>query len=700
MLVEMAQTDLPPRNPDLEPRSGVTLRTRILMSVGALVLLSLLGSTISLYRITEVNQLLDTNNRVSVPLGRLFTQMQSDADVFGRELERGLGHTHWNDPHWRPRATPRWIEDVLEGEVSKVNEMVRNESNWAAPEDRARWAEWAAGISQGLRELRSDAAKLYSALEQHDLVQAAALYPRWTAAMEEWRHQVQWGATEYERSLRQTFSLAETRAAQLRTGLEMVLIVVVMLSLLLLWLGERALRPLAELTRLAREITRRGLRKEDKSLLPEIHLTRTDEVSQLAREFHRMATALLEREKTVEAQKHRLIENNRQLKEMGELNENILHSIESVLIVTDLEGRITQCNPLAEAWLREGTAVDAATNSPLAKIIGQDFMNWPGLREFFPSGHSTPRWLESGRLEPRKIDDASGKIYGGYLMPLRKRDGLSGAIIVLQDLTEDMDLQDRLQRAENLAAVGRMSAQVAHEVRNPLHSIGLEAEMAAEMASRLGNPQLKQSLQSILGSVDRLEKITDNYLKLSRLSTGEKKQVDLGEVLESVLATYAPVCESQGVSVDWRREPRARLSLYGDRDLLEQVFGNLLRNALQALEGWKPRGTPGTLEAALNNARPRIHWALGNTETGRVWIKIEDNGPGISPDIRSRLFTPFLTTRAQGTGLGLSFIKQVVEDHGGAIQSLERGADQGACFEITFPLHVQIPRAPEVTIHG
>src|SRR3954471_7630553 len=129
-----------------------------------------------------------------------------------------------------------------------------------------------------------------------------------------------------------------------------------------------------------------------------------------------------------------------------------------------------------------------------------------------------------------------------------------------------------------------MSAQVAHEVRNPLHSIGLEAEMAAELAAQSGNPQLKQSLQSILGSVDRLEKITENYLKLSRLSAGRKTPVDLGEVLESVLATYTPTCEAQGVSVDWTREPGADLMIHGDRDLLEQVFGNLLRNALQALE--------------------------------------------------------------------------------------------------------------------
>src|SRR6478735_5286777 len=96
-------------------RSGrSSLRQRILAFVGALVLLSLLGSTLSLYRITEVNRSLDAINRVSVPLGRLLVQMQSDVDVYRRELDRRLGFSHWNDAHWRPKAVPRWIEDVLD----------------------------------------------------------------------------------------------------------------------------------------------------------------------------------------------------------------------------------------------------------------------------------------------------------------------------------------------------------------------------------------------------------------------------------------------------------------------------------------------------------------------------------------------------------------------------------------------------------
>ena len=643
-----------------------------------MVLLSLMSSVLSLYRITQVNQILEAINHVSVPMGRLLTQMQSDAEVFHRELERSLGYSHWKDPEWKPRPAPKWIESVLENEMLRVKELIQVNSEWAEPEARNHWREWVEKISQELNSLGISATQIYSALDKKDDVAAAEAYSKGMAKIEDWKRQLQWGSAEFERSLRQSFATTESRVAELRTGLEVILVIVVLMTLLFIWLGERALRPLAELTYLAREITRRGLRKADKSLLPSIPISRSDEVSQLAREFHHMATALLEREKTVETQKDRLQEQNQLLREMGELNINILDSIESVLIVTDLQGTVTQCNPGAVRWLEN--SVD--------EIRGSQVMKWSKIKQVFQGLFKQEEWLkkvretaETWKVGPVLIED---KIYGGYVIPLRQEQGEThGAILILDDLTEETDLQERLRRAENLAAIGRMSAQVAHEVRNPLHSIGLEAEMAIEMATRLGHLSLRQSLSSILTSVDRLQKITENYLKLSRLSEGQRSPVNVGEVLESVSSTYSPVCEVQGVQIEWRWETHVALTVHADPDLLEQVLGNLFRNSLQALEGYS--------KTNYQLGPPTIRWSLGNTETGKLWLRIEDNGPGIHPEIKSRLFTPFVTTRAHGTGLGLSFVKKVLEDHGGSIINLERSAEQGvkqqgACFEVTLPL--------------
>lgn len=668
---------------DSNPKASRPLRQKIMAFVGALTILSVLGSAISLYRITEVNQVLDVINRVSVPLGRLLIQIQVDADLYRREFERSLGATHWKDPHWRARGVSKWVTDVLESELSRSSDLMGSDASYppgASEETRSRWRDWNTSIVDGLEQLKNESVRLEQSLELKDEAGAERSYAHWNELMDQWKRQLQWGAAEYDRSFRQTFSIAEKRVSELRTGLEMILLVVISLSLMLVWLGERALRPLNELTKLAREITRRGLKKEDKALLPEISLSRTDEVNQLAREFHNMATALLEREKTVEAQKHRLLEQNLLLRNLGELNENVLNSIEDVLIVTDPHGRITQCNPVTERWF------DAAAD----QIRGKHYSEWTKVRAFLSIYPEARTWLEGLKLQklsqgkctlrpqearsmPASETELNHRTFAGQLMPLRLENGTpGGALWVLQDVTDEIDLQDRLQKAESMAAIGRMSAQVAHEVRNPLHSIGLEAEMAIELAQRLSNIPLKQSLASILGSVDRLEKITDNYLKLSRLSAGNKRVVDLGEVLEMVLATYATVCEVKNVAVDWRREARSDLRIWGDPELLEQVLGNLFRNALQALE--------------LVEVPRRIEIYLGNGESGTVWLRMTDNGPGLPLEVRNKLFVPFVTTRAQGTGLGLSFIKRVLDEHEGKVEVIDLpNGVRGTCFQIILP---------------
>ena len=666
------------------------MRRRILGVVGALVILSLLGSSASLYRITEVSRSLDLINRIAVPEGRLLVQIQADGEVFKRELDRRLGQAHWKDPHWKARPVPRWVGEVLQGEFERLQTLMT--ASDIRDTDRTRWRDWQREAGTRFQELMTDSDRLFTLIEHGvdaaNENQATEVYLRLMTISEEWLGQLEWAVNEHDRSVRQAFSNADSKVAALRLGLEAILVVVVSLSLLLLWLGERALRPLDELTRLARQIAQRGIRREDKAAFPAIPMGREDEVSDLAREFHAMATALLEREKTVEAQKGRLQDQNRLLWEMGALNESVLRSIRSILIVTDPVGLIKQCNPVAENWL-------GVENR---RLIGTSVTAWPRLMAALGGSVSVfntqteSRSAQPARLHAREVQairvdlqSIDGRLFGGSILSLHSGEGRSGWIIDLVDMTEDLALQERLRRAESLAAVGRMSAQVAHEIRNPLHSIGLEADLAAEMAAKAGHVPMKQSLASILASVDRLEKITENYLKLSRLSAGQKSIVDLGEVLEAVLATYTSACEAQGVKVDWRRETNSDLRVYGDADLLEQMLGNLLRNAIQALEGAES---------------PSVSWRLGSLESGRVWLRVEDNGPGIAPEIRSKLFTPFVTTRAQGTGLGLSFVKKVTDEHGGEILCREPKSGQGACFELILPAAASVAQGLESAQSG
>jgi PAS domain S-box-containing protein len=645
---------------------GRPLRNRILVFVGALIVLSVLGSTLSLYRITEVSHSLDAINRISVPLSRLMVQLHSDAEVLHRELERRLGSSNWKNPHWQPQPTPKWMGDIIQHELAQVRTLIEKEDAWGDSSIRKKWVNWIEQVEMDYEEIKESSSELYSVIRAGDRDQASALYQEWRNLLENWNRKLKWGSVEFERAIRADFSQSEAKVQDLKAGLQVILIVVAVLSFLLLWLGERTLRPLNELTALAREITERGLKKGDKNKLPLIPLNRKDEVSRLAREFHRMATALLEREKTVESQKERLQDQNRLLREIGALNKNILNSIESVLLVVDLDGKITHGNPVACRWL----------GVSLREILGKEFFSIDKLKTFKEWLLSDDEGQEGVRIPATLLE---ARVYSGQWVPLRQQNGeRTGSILVLDDSTDQVELQQRLRLAENLAAVGRMSAQVAHEVRNPLHSIGLEAEMALELLEEdIKDSRIAESVKNILSGVDRLEKITENYLKLSRLSSGEKKVFELSEALEAVLGVYASHCQAQGVQVDWKREADGPYFVLGDQDLLEQVLGNLFKNALQALDGYSPEGHS-----------PRISWRLSKTKNGETLLSVEDNGPGFEDRVRERLFSPFVTTKAQGTGLGLSFVKRVLQDHDGDIVLVENESNptRGSTrFDLTFP---------------
>lgn len=594
-------------------------RRKILTLVGGLIVLSVLGSTLSLYRITEVNDSLDRVNQTLQPLNRWMVQMKADTDTLKRE---------WG----RESSSPLWVVEVLATEWSRAVPLISSGRAFSDAEQARRWNEWTVLFSNKLQQLRSE---IKSGVQNR-------------ATLEEFNAEMEWGVQESDRLSRQFFSQTERRVNDLKTGLQIVLGVIVGLSLLLLWLGERALRPLQDLIRWVRLISDRGLAKEAKSLLPDFSLSRNDEVSTLAREFHRMATHLLEWEKQVESQSHRLQEQNRMLKELSTLNRNVLASMQSILVVTDLAGKVSHCNSAGLKWLESSSS----------DVVGQHLLDLERLRLFL----GVEMDEIPARIEPREFE---GKTIGGMFYPLRHDNGEPcGWVLSLDDLSDQVEIQKRLQAAEQLAAVGRLSAQVAHEVRNPLHAIGLEAELAMEGLARQQNSVTKSSLQSILQAVDRLEKITQSYLRFSKLSSGKSKRFLISDLIEAVLAQYTSLCEHHGVQVDWSLGEMNQAALMGDFDLWMQALGNLLQNSVQA----------GAKQIEIHVVNAPGEWVLN-------WM---DDGPGVPESVREKIFQPFVTSKANGTGLGLPLVQKIVHESGGSIQYLDR-LTGGACFRMALP---------------
>jgi two-component system NtrC family sensor kinase len=235
--------------------------------------------------------------------------------------------------------------------------------------------------------------------------------------------------------------------------------------------------------------------------------------------------------------------------------------------------------------------------------------------------------------------------------------------------------QEALLRAEQLAAVGRITAQVAHEVRNPLSSIGLNVELLDDALSKAQYPsqtqsqEVKQLLSSVHREIDRLTEITENYLKMARVPNPTLAKESINDVLTEVLDFSREELERSRVQVLRELDP-SRPKTLADESQLKQVFLNLLRNSREAMS------QGGQLKV------------MSQTRNGHVEVVFSDSGKGMKDDVQRRIFEPFFSTKKGGSGLGLSVSRQILQAHGGTIECESREG-QGTTFT------VRLPRAPE-----
>jgi len=231
--------------------------------------------------------------------------------------------------------------------------------------------------------------------------------------------------------------------------------------------------------------------------------------------------------------------------------------------------------------------------------------------------------------------------------------------------------QEALLRAEQLAAVGRVSAQVAHEVRNPLSSIGLNVELLQEALgrARFGNEKDAREADDILAAVtrevDRLAEITEEYLRMGRAPKPALAPEDLNEVVSSVLDFSREELQRAGVAVERKLDPATPRAL-ADEGQLRQVFLNLVRNSREAMTG----GGRLIVESHCHN--------------GTVEVRFSDTGRGMTSDIREKIFDPFFSTKEGGTGLGLAVAQQILQAHRGSIRC-DSTPGQGTTFVVTLP---------------
>ena len=249
---------------------------------------------------------------------------------------------------------------------------------------------------------------------------------------------------------------------------------------------------------------------------------------------------------------------------------------------------------------------------------------------------------------------------------------------VLSEKLEETNRQLRraeaeARRAERLAALGQLSAGLAHEIRNPLAVIKGSAEMLSRKVA--GSEPLAAELAGYISSeVNRLNVLVVRFLDFARPSKLELRPERVSEIVDRALEASAASFPDAKVKVERNYAPGVQ-EIQADRQLCEQVFVNLITNAFQAMQGQE-----GTL-------RLSIAPEFSNGKPG-VGVIVEDSGPGVPPELREQIFNPFFTSKKEGVGLGLSIVAKIVDDHRGTIR-LEEGTTQGARFHVFFPATVQ-----------
>ena len=342
------------------------------------------------------------------------------------------------------------------------------------------------------------------------------------------------------------------------------------------------------------------------------------------------------------------------------LHENVIHSIRSALITTDLEGRITLVNAPGQKLL-ERTA-----SSLYGRHISDLFV------DRLPNLESLSAQCEVRGLTPSGKEKTFAVNVTALIVP---EQGTIGYVYTFEDRTELRRLEGEVRMRDRLAAVGRLAAGIAHEIRNPLASIAGSINVLSQVTPF--NDEQKTLVDIITRESTRLNAIISDFLVYSREKSLKFSRLDLVPLLEDALVLLANRSQNKELKIvrDYAL-PEAFAAV--DADRIKQVFWNLLENAVRAMEG------KGTITVTTRSAGDFLR------------VGIRDTGPGIPPHLAEKIFEPFQSSFEGGTGLGLAIVYQIVQAHGAKI-FVQSNPGSGAEFVLEI-LHAKAAAETEPEI--
>ncbi|VAV87192.1 Nitrogen regulation protein NtrY [hydrothermal vent metagenome] len=427
-----------------------------------------------------------------------------------------------------------------------------------------------------------------------------------------------------------------------------------------LWFAERLAHPVGRLTQAAQRVGEGDLDvkvPEEKG---------DDEIAMLGRYFNQMTRQL-------KGQRETLLSNTQQVERRRRLFDSVLGSVSSGVVGLDAKGRVTFVNRAAERlldWQGDEQSLDLSVAVPeFAALFGR----LQGVAQGSAQGSAQGFVQEEIKVVRGNRQENLLVRMSERLSEEGKREGF---VVAFDDVTD-------LVAAQRMAAWGDVARRIAHEIKNPLTPIQLSAErikrkfskqLEADEASKL-----EQLTDVVVRQTNDLRRIVDEFSKFARMPEPQTKEDSLSRLLREAVLLQ----ESGQPDVDFETEFSGdELCADIDATMISQALINLLKNAGEAIESLHEKHGAGGHKPMI-----RVQSAIEGNE---AVIRISDNGIGL-PEDRSRLFEPYVTTRAKGTGLGLPIVKKIIEEHGGTLEltdakPFEEGAHPGAMAVIRLPL--------------
>jgi PAS domain S-box-containing protein len=626
---------------------GFSLATRVFLNFIALLAVAVILSILSIREMRTLSHDLDAVQKNHLRLARLASRLETLEQNRLRDIRRSLDEDNAGNRAVIVRLTQAYFPEVVRATLDEIEST--SPSSMAGVRETTDVDRFHRTISRHTQALQQNHAALDSLAQS--IATDTSSVGREQRELDRIESSLRVEGFQLKKAIREeterAFRAAQRQESRATWRVLVFTGIAALLGIVLSVATARALSPIRPIVWYAQAIGRGDFSKEPK-------LRAGGELLGLYDELRMLARSQKAREDELDQQTRELEKAYRRVAELKRYHESVVQSLRTSLIVVDPQSVVASLNRAAErVW---GLSPD--------EVCGTALDNFPLGRALIPHLlDATPQRAENTTA----VAQVENRIIELTTAPLRNaNDEIEGTLFAIEDVTEAAETKEALLRSERLAAIGRMSAHVTHEIRNPLSSIGLNAELLRDTLADHGSAEsLLPLIDAIIREVDRLNSMTEAYLQFARLPEPVLETRDLRGLAESAVALvrHEYECCQVHIQLDFPEHPVASRI---DPEQIRRALLNLLRNAKEAM----PEGGQITLRV--------------EAEDRTSVVEISDQGTGIPAEAVDRIFDPFYSTKLTGTGLGLALCQQTVQEHGGSIAVASTGMT-GTTFRLRLP---------------